>query len=811
MTPRSLAASALAALLFVACDEDPTDPATNASINPPRAAIVGSPSNGTGIFRPLPGATDVTIVASGGGWVGSSGGRAVFWDGDGQPTELAGLDEATDIASGATTQIVGSVNGHAAYQQVGFGFLPPDEGTGTDLGTLPGDDRSEATATDIGIQSNLVVGDSWSGDRASNSRAFIWKADPSTLPPLTELPPLPGHVAARALSVSGLRGGVVVGVSYPGGGAGGEIVVWEGGEPTAIGYDYDTYFPHGLQRGVPYAAFNMSNRGGNEVVEWADGSTSVLRHPYPKDPNADYSVVGTSNEPDILYKLEVNEPLVPYYFGIGTYSGDFVPVGALPLDDCAFPDVCTSPMRQYPFRVLHAARPAARVRDLTVTRNGTTSVRLEWTQVDDGAGGPANYRVKYSEPPLSTGPSWHNAPVGCNVEGDAIGTCASCTVTGLDPETPYDFMLMSYRREDGLWVDANYSTLAVGQTGWNGGDEGLACVSRPGVVRDLTVTNQSTSTITLHWTQVNDGTGSPAWYRVKYAEPPIDWKTATIGCDNRIEGDALGAEISCTVEGLEPATTYEFQLMSYRVVDGKWVDARYSNITFGLTAQRPAPRVDDVAVMPGRTSMEVHWTQIDDGTGQPAHYRVKYGPPPFDWNSGTIGCGWNIVGDEIGADISCTIEGLDPGTAYDVQLVSFRIEGGGLVSVIKSNVASGKTLATDAPARVDDLAIASQITATSMTLSWTQVDDGTGRPAWYRLKYAEPPMAWGEATIGCDRTMVGDAIGETMSCTIEGLDPGTTYDVQVKSFRAEDGFWVASTYSNLVSGATAAPNGGPDR
>jgi hypothetical protein len=103
------------------------------------------------------------------------------------------------------------------------------------------------------------------------------------------------------------------------------------------------------------------------------------------------------------------------------------------------------------------------------------------------------------------------------------------------------------------------------------------------MVSDLSVTGTASSTVTLSWTEVDDGTGQPAWYRVKYAEPEIDWRTATIGCERRLEGDAIGSPMLCTVEGLAGATAYDFQLMSYRMVDGVWADARYSNVTTAMT------------------------------------------------------------------------------------------------------------------------------------------------------------------------------------------------------------------------------------
>src|SRR5688572_24449520 len=48
-----------------------------------------------------------------------------------------------------------------------------------------------------------------------------------------------------------------------------------------------------------------------------------------------------------------------------------------------------------------------------------------------------------------------------------------------------------------------------------------AAVASPGGVGDLSVTLATDSTITVRWTQIDDGVGQPANYRLKYAIPPI--------------------------------------------------------------------------------------------------------------------------------------------------------------------------------------------------------------------------------------------------------------------------------------------------
>ncbi len=339
--------------------------------------------------------------------------------------------------------------------------------------------------------------------------------------------------------------------------------------------------------------------------------------------------------------------------------------------------------------------------------------------------------------------------------------------------------------------------------------EALAAVVDAGQVNDLTVTSVTNTTVTLKWTQVDDGTGSPAWYRVKYATPPIDWSNASMGCNPTIKGDQIGAEISCTVEGLTPGDTYDFQLMSYRTQGGRWKGAVYSNVA---TAQTTTPgagtaaEVGDLTVTAAtESSLTLRWTQVEDGTGQPASYQVRYATPPFSWGSATVGCDPTLTGTQVGTELSCTIQGLDAGTTYAAQVMAFRMEGGAPQGAAYSNLATGQTtipVPGDATS-VGDLAITATSQA-SLTLTWTQVDDGTGQPADYRVKYAVPPMTnWGNLPdSGCD--VDGTEIGQVASCTIEGLEAGTTYDVQLMSYRLVGGAWQGAVYSNIATGTTDA-------
>jgi len=106
----------------------------------------------------------------------------------------------------------------------------------------------------------------------------------------------------------------------------------------------------------------------------------------------------------------------------------------------------------------------------------------------------------------------------------------------------------------------------------------------PGGVADLAVTRVTATAVELTWRQVDDGTGKPAGFRLKYSKPSIVWREASKACESVGGTGSVGASVSCTVEGLDSGADYEFLLMSYRLDGGSWVDAKYSNVASGRTA-----------------------------------------------------------------------------------------------------------------------------------------------------------------------------------------------------------------------------------
>jgi len=112
------------------------------------------------------------------------------------------------------------------------------------------------------------------------------------------------------------------------------------------------------------------------------------------------------------------------------------------------------------------------------------------------------------------------------------------------------------------------------------------------------------------------------------------------------------------------------------------------------------------------------------------------------------------------------------------------------------------------PGTVTNLAVAS-VAANSVTLSFTEVTDGTGQPASYDVRLAAGAISWGSATPvaqgTCATPLAGSAVGATKTCTVLGLAPSTGYQFQILPFRGTLNLnAVFGGVSNVASGTTTA-------
>ena len=129
------------------------------------------------------------------------------------------------------------------------------------------------------------------------------------------------------------------------------------------------------------------------------------------------------------------------------------------------------------------------------------------------------------------------------------------------------------------------------------------------MVTNLAVANVTTNSVTLSLTEVTDGAGQPASYLIRWSSGVLSWASATDvtqgTCAVPLAGTAIGANRSCTVLGLQPGTSYQFQLVAFRgTLNVNAVFGALSNVPSGTTAGSTAP-VASVTVSPATASLGI--------------------------------------------------------------------------------------------------------------------------------------------------------------------------------------------------------------
>src|SRR6266705_6133899 len=366
----------------------------------------------------------------------------------------------------------------------------------------------------------------------------------------------------------------------------------------------------------------------------------------------------------------------------------------------------------------------AGVTDLAAAAMTDTSATLTFTEVDDGTGAPASYDIRVAPTPLVWGgtvPSVKRGTCATPVAGTAIRAKRTCTVLGLTTGTAYDFELVTYRGT--LMVNAVFGPLSNVASGTARTPVVPVTPTAPGTVTDLKVAGATDTVITLSFTEVTDGSAQPASYDVRYVSgSTLAWGGSVPSvsrgtCAAPLTGTAIGSKRSCTVAGLAATTTYSFELVAYRgTLKVNAVFGALSNIAMGTTAAVAPVAVAAVSVSPATASVVTGSTQQLAATLKDASGNVLTGRS-VAWTSS------NAVVVTVSA--SGLVSTVAPGSAT-ITATSGTVRGTAAITV------PAPTLM--APGTVSDLKVAGA-PDTVVTLSFTAVNDGSGRPATYDVRY----------------------------------------------------------------------------
>ncbi|XP_028812322.1 collagen alpha-1(XII) chain isoform X2 [Denticeps clupeoides] len=334
---------------------------------------------------------------------------------------------------------------------------------------------------------------------------------------------------------------------------------------------------------------------------------------------------------------------------------------------------------------------------LVVSNETTTSMTLTWNHAP---GRVQNYKITYV--PVSGG----------NVLSTQVGGKKNTvTLQKLTPDTPYS-----------LTVEAVYATGKSHDLSGSGKTKPL------GGVRDLQVTDPTTSTLNVQWQPAD---GIVRQYKIYYVP-------AAGGSEEMVQ--VSGSTTSSILKNLDQDTVYTVSVVPvYPAGEGRRMSEN------GKTLARSG--VKNIQVYnPTTNTLNVRW---DPAAGDVQQYRVAYAPLTGTQPSKSV-----LV---QGTTYTTVLQQLTPETPYNVDVVPIYADGEG-----PSGSSNGKTLGLLSPRnlRVTDEWY------TRFKVSWDPVP---AQVEGYKLVYK--PVGTNEP--------VEVFVGDVTTYHLQNLQPGTTYDLTV--------------------------------
>ncbi|XP_062253679.1 collagen alpha-1(XII) chain isoform X4 [Platichthys flesus] len=408
------------------------------------------------------------------------------------------------------------------------------------------------------------------------------------------------------------------------------------------------------------------------------------------DPNFQYSIL---NNDETTHVLENLEPDTPYD----------VTVTAIYPDESESEDLMGSERTLR--RRVGPPTPNAPPTDLVVFNETTTSMNARWSPVP---GRVQNYRITYVP---TAGGRTQTTQVG--------GKKTTLLLPKLTPDTEYDI-----------------TVVAIYAGGVSEGLNGVGKTKPLGGVRNLQVTDPTTSTLNVKWEAAE---GNVRQYRVFYIP-------AAGGEEEMVQ--VSGNTYSNVLKNLQSDTVYTVTVVPvYPAGEGKRMSEN------GKTLERSPVRNIQV-FNPTTNTLNVRW---EAATGPVQQYRVVYAPLTGAKPSESV-----LV---PGTTTTALLQQLIPNTDYNVGVVALYSDGEG--PTISD---SGKTTPRNGPRNM----LVFDPTTTTLSVSWEHAD---GPVTQYRITYAQ--------TTGDPIEEFTTVTGNTNNVVLQNLDPDTPYNIKVTAIYSD--------------------------
>jgi hypothetical protein len=348
-----------------------------------------------------------------------------------------------------------------------------------------------------------------------------------------------------------------------------------------------------------------------------------------------------------------------------------------------------------------------------------------------------------------------------------VVTSHSVVLSGLSPATKYYYRAISYDAVANKATQENSSTYYF-----------------------TTLSDTSGPAISQVTSSVGESTAGITWATSEAANSIVQYGlTTAYGSATSSSAMVLGHSLQIT--GLIPATKYYYRVGSTDASGNGTTSPGYNFTTSDPTTSTvvldtAAPSISNISVSNiTASSAKISWNTDEDADG-----KVEYG------ESTNYERGIAEGNHEFNKSKSVTVIGLAPETVYHYRITVIDKSGNvnsssdstfttSAASVLGILTEDGSSLGgTNAPTISSDGASVSNISGTSVTISWITNKKATSQ-VYYRPKNSnDNPISAGDATL-----FLTDH-----SVNLSGLSPATAYEYQVKSVDVNGNYIVSSKY-----------------
>ncbi|XP_051978701.1 receptor-type tyrosine-protein phosphatase eta-like [Xyrauchen texanus] len=347
-----------------------------------------------------------------------------------------------------------------------------------------------------------------------------------------------------------------------------------------------------------------------------------------------------------------------------------------------------------PIRISVYTKPDV-IMNLTVDNITTSSVSLNWTKPN---GQSSHYRVEYEN---------INVTINETTEKTFI------TINNLIPGSQYTFKVFT--------VAADNVT--------EGRSDQISCYTKPDVIRNLIVSDITTSSVFLKW---DEPIGNRSFFKLHWT----GYESNEI-----LTNHTTTSNISYNITGLTAGVNYTFNITAVaadNVTEGQPIRISVytkPDVIMNLT-------VDNITT----SSVSLNWTKPN---GQSSHYRVEYE-------------NINVTINETTEKTFITINNLIPGSQY-----TFKV-----FTVAADNVTEGRSDQISHYTKPDEIKIlkVSNITTSSVFLTW---EEPLGKRSFFRVQWT-------------DEQTFNNTTTSNTSYNITGLTAGVNYTFNITAVAADN-------------------------